>query len=99
MGMDVPRFVPALLRFFCVCFWKAALLGDLPTAKKAMVDREMFCLLEKGLAPNLMSFVAELLGPEGLRRASPATGAAVSGNQVGDGGGEGRGGEGESGVG
>lgn len=48
------------------------------TAKKAVIERETFCLLEKGWAPNLMSFVAELLGPEGLRRAQPAaTGSAT----------------------
>lgn len=64
---------------------KAALMEDLSAAKKAVVDREIFCLLERGLAANLMSFVAELLGPEGLRRASPlaaATGAAATAHQV-----------------
>ena len=50
---------------------QAALMPDLSAAKRMVVDREIFCLLEQGLAPNLMSFVAELLGPEGLRRASP----------------------------
>lgn len=54
-------------------------MEGLPTAKRAVVDREIFWLLEKGLAPNLMSFVAEILGPEGLRRASPTTAAASAG--------------------
>ncbi|CAM9538956.1 unnamed protein product [Ascophyllum nodosum] len=60
----------SLLMFLSGLF-KAALMPDLSAAKRMVVDREIFCLLEQGLAPNLMSFVAELLGPEGLRRASP----------------------------
>lgn len=50
-------------------------MEDLSTAKKAVVEREIFCLLERGLAANLMSFVADLLGPEGLRRESPPAAA------------------------
>lgn len=49
-------------------------MKELPNAKREVVDRQIFSLLEKGLAPNLMSFVAELLGPEGLRKA-PSTAA------------------------
>ncbi|CAM9536402.1 unnamed protein product [Pylaiella littoralis] len=54
---------------------KAALVQDLSAAKKAVIDREIFCLLEKGLASNLMSFVAKLLGPEGIRQAAPSSAA------------------------
>lgn len=52
-------------------------MEDLSTTKKAVVEREIFCLLERGLAANLMSFVADLLGPEGLRRESPPAAAAT----------------------
>lgn len=61
---------------------KAALMENLSAAKKAVIDREIFSLLERGLAPNLMSFVAELLGPEGLRRASSPAGANVQARDV-----------------
>lgn len=50
-------------------------MQDLSAAKKAVIDREIFCLLEKGLASNLMSFVAKLLGPEGIRQATPSSAA------------------------
>lgn len=62
-------------------------MSELTTAKKTVIEREVSCLLEKGLAPNLMSFVSELLGPEGLRRRSaPASsGATATTSQVSDG--------------
>lgn len=72
-----------LILFVCFLLFcgKAALVQDLSAAKKAVIDREIFCLLEKGLASNLMSFVAKLLGPEGVRQATPP--AAASNAQVG----------------
>lgn len=64
---------------------QAGLVSDLPPAKKNVIDREIFCLLEEGLAPNLMSFVSELLGPDWLRRRpmSLSAGATTSASQVG----------------
>lgn len=56
-------------------------MQDLSAAKKAVIDREIFDLLEKGLASNLMSFVAKLLGPEGMRQQT-APPAAASNAQV-----------------
>ncbi|CAN0253408.1 unnamed protein product, partial [Ectocarpus sp. 4 AP-2014] len=66
-----------LLMFEAELF-KAALVEDLSPAKKAVIDREIFSLLEKDLASNLMSFVAKLLGPEGIRRTTPATSTAAT---------------------
>ena len=57
-------------------------MQNLSSAKKAVIDREIFGLLEKGLASNLMSFVAKLLGPEGLRQQTTPSAAANS-TQVG----------------
>ncbi|CAM9689476.1 unnamed protein product, partial [Hapterophycus canaliculatus] len=56
--------------------FKAALVEDLSPAKKAVIDREIFFLLENDLASNIMSFVAKLLGPEGMRQATPPPAAA-----------------------
>lgn len=52
-------------------------MPGLCSLKRQLVDHWVFALLEQGLAPNLMSFLAELLGPEGLRRAPPATSVAT----------------------
>eukprot|EP00903_Cladosiphon_okamuranus_P015217 g14064.t2 len=57
---------------------KAALVQDLSAAKKAVIDREIFGLLERGLASNLMSFVAKLLGPEGMRQQTTPSSASNS---------------------
>lgn len=57
-------------------------MQDLSAAKKAVIDREIFTLLEKGLASNLMSFVAKLLGPEGLRQKTPSPAATAAQAQV-----------------
>ncbi len=57
-------------------------MQELSAAKKAVIDREIFTLLEKGLASNLMSFVAKLLGPEGLRQKSKTPPPAATAAQV-----------------